>query len=201
MDSVKVVIAEDQGLVLGALAALVSLEEDFEVVGTASDGQSALEIVRRERPDLLLTDIEMPRLSGLELTAAVTQELDTRVIIVTLFARSGYLRRALDAGARGYILKDSPPEKLIDTLRTVHRGGKAIDPELAVQAWGEIDPLTTRERQVLVLAEQGLSSKLIARRLYISPGTVRNHISEAISKLGVSNRIEAVNVARERGLL
>ena len=125
MDTVKVVIAEDQGLVLGALAALVSFEEDFEVVGTANDGQSALEIVRKERPDLLLTDIEMPRLSGLELTAAVTQELDTRVIIVTLFARSGYLRRALDAGARGYILKDSPPEKLIDTLRTVHRGGKS----------------------------------------------------------------------------
>lgn len=201
MNSIKVVIAEDQNLVLEALAALISLEEDFEIVGTAVDGSTALEVVRKTSPDLLVTDIEMPSLGGLELTATVTQELATRVVIVTLFARPGYLRRAMDAGAKGYILKDSPPDKLISTLRAVHQGRVAIAPELAAKAWEQIDLLTKRERQVLILAEQGLPSKLIAARLHISPGTVRNHISEAIVKLGVTNRIEATKFAREQGLL
>ena len=201
MNSIKVVIAEDQNLVLEALAALISLEKDFEVVGTAVDGSTALEVVRKTCPDLLVTDIEMPSLGGLELTATVTQELATRVVIVTLFARPGYLRRAMDAGAKGYILKDSPPDKLISTLRAVHQGRVAIAPELAAKAWEQIDLLTKRERQILILAEQGLPSKLIAARLHISPGTVRNHISEAIVKLGVTNRIEATKLAREQGLL
>lgn len=201
MNSIKVVIAEDQNLVLEALSALISLEDDFEVVGTAIDGSTALEVVRKTRPDLLVTDIEMPALGGLELTSTVTQELGTRVVIVTLFARPGYLRRAMDAGAKGYILKDSPPDKLISTLRAVHQGRVAIAPELAAKAWEQIDLLTKRERQVLILAEQGLPSKLIAARLHISPGTVRNHISEAIVKLGVTNRIEATKFAREQGLL
>ena len=201
MNSIKVVIAEDQNLVLEALAALISLEEDFEIVGTAVDGSTALEVVRKTSPDLLVTDIEMPSLGGLELTATVTQELATRVVIVTLFARPGYLRRAMDAGAKGYILKDSPPDKLISTLRAVHQGRVAIAPELAAKAWEQIDLLTKRERQVLILAEQGLPSKLIAAKLHISPGTVRNHISEAIVKLGVTNRIEATKLAREQGLL
>lgn len=199
---IKVVIAEDQELVLGALSALIDLEEDFEVVGLATDGNSALSLVQKEQPDILLTDIEMPGLGGIELASTVSSRFkNTRIVIITAFARPGYLRRAQDAGARGYILKDSPPDRLISTLKRVHRGGKSIDPALAVDAWGESDPLTERERQVLVLAESGLPSKLIARKLSIAPGTVRNHISEAIAKLGVSNRIEAVNVARQRGLL
>lgn len=199
---IKVVIAEDQELVLGALSALIDLEDDFEVVGLATDGNSALNLVEREQPDILLTDIEMPGLGGIELASKVSSQYkNTRIVIITAFARPGYLRRAQDAGARGYILKDSPPDLLISTLKRVNRGGKSIDPALAVDAWGESDPLTERERQVLALAESGLPSKLIARKLSIAPGTVRNHISEAIAKLGVSNRIEAVNVARQRGLL
>jgi len=199
---IRVVVAEDQAMLLGALAALLDIENDIEVIARARDGEEALAVTRRERPDVLLTDIEMPKMTGLELAAAVRQEqLPTRVIILTTFARSGYLRRALDAGASGYLLKDSPAEQLANAIRRVHAGGRAIDPELAAEAWSEPDPLTDRERQVLRMAAEGKSGGEIATALNLSDGTVRNYLSEAISKLGAQNRIEAARIARERGWL
>ena len=199
---IRVVIAEDQKLVLGAVAALLTLEGDFEVVGQATDGRAALEIVRCHAPDILVTDIEMPTMTGIELAARVARlDVATRVVIVTTFARPGYLRRALEAGAAGYLLKDAPADQLAEGLRRVHRGGRAIDPELAVDAWGENDPLTDRERQVLRLAGEGRSSAEIGAVLALSDGTVRNYLSEAIGKLGVGNRIEAARLAREKGWL
>lgn len=174
----------------------------IEVVGRAPNGREALALVRSLRPDVLLTDVEMPEMSGLELAQAVRTEAPaTRVVILTTFARPGYLRRALDAGASGYLLKDAPAEKLADAIRSVHQGLRVVDPQLAQDAWGEADPLTDRERQVLRAAEEGLASADIAKRLNLSEGTVRNYLSESIAKLGVSNRIEAARLARQRGWL
>lgn len=199
---IRVVIAEDQAMVLGALAALLEIEGDIEVVGRAQDGEEALAICRDRRPDVLLTDIEMPRRTGLELAQALKQEkLPTRVIILTTFARGGYLRRALDAGASGYLLKDSPAEHLANAVRRVKVGGRVVDPDLAAEAWGEPDPLTDRERQVLRMAGEGQSSADIANTLHLSEGTVRNYLSEAISKLGAANRVEAARIARDKGWL
>lgn len=199
---IKVLIAEDQSMVLGALAALLEIEPDIQVVGLARDGKEALERVKSERPDVLLTDIEMPEMTGLEVAAAVARiGLPTRVVILTTFARSGYLRRALDTGAAGYLLKDSPSEALANAVRLVASGGRAIDPELAREAWTERDPLSDRERQVLRLAAEGLSGAAIAEKLFLSEGTVRNYLSNVISKLGAANRIEAARIAREKGWL
>jgi two-component system response regulator DesR len=204
--TITVVIAEDQGMVLGALAALLELENDIEVVGQAADGDQALKLVHDLAPDVLLTDIEMPGLTGLEVAAALRAERPApgskpRVIVLTTFARTGYLKRALDAGAAGYLLKEAPASQLADAIRTVAAGGRSIDPELAMEAWGEVDPLTDRERQVLRAAAQGDSTAAIAERLHLSDGTVRNYLSEAIGKLGAANRVEAARLARERGWL
>lgn len=196
---IRVVIAEDQAMVLGALAALLEIEGDIEVVGRAQNGEEALAICQREKPDVLLTDVEMPRMTGLELASAVRKT--TRVIILTTFARAGYLRRALEAGASGYLLKDSPAEQLANAVRRVAQGGRVVDPELAAEAWSEPDPLTDRERQVLRMAGEGQSSADIASTLNLSEGTVRNYLSEAINKLGAANRVEAARIAREKGWL
>ena len=199
---IRVVIAEDQKMVLGALAALLEIGGDIDVVGRAQDGESALTICRELKPDVLLTDIEMPRMTGLELAAAVKREaLGTRIIILTTFARGGYLRRALEVGASGYLLKDSPAEHLANAVRRVKAGGRVVDPELAAEAWSEPDPLTDRERQELRLAGEGQTSAEIAGELHLSDGTVRNYLSEAISKLGAGNRVEAARIAREKGWL
>ena len=199
---IRIVLAEDQAMVRGALVALLKLESDFEIVADAADGEIAWDLVKLHKPDLLVSDIEMPRLTGLELAQRVHENPgDTRVVIVTTFARAGYLRRALDAGVRGYLLKDSPSAQLADALRQVHRGNRVIDPQLAMAAWTEQDPLTDRERQVLRLAGEGSSSAEIAEQLSLSQGTVRNYLSEIISKLGVSNRIEAYRLARQQGWL
>lgn len=199
---IRVLLAEDQAMVGGALAALLGLESDIEVLGVAGNGTQAWQQVRALLPDLLVTDIEMPGMTGLDLAAQVRDAgLPTRVVIVTTFARSGYLRRALDAGVRGYLLKDAPSAQLAEALRQVARGGRAIAPELALEAWGEADPLNERERQVLRLAGEGASAGDIARQLHLSQGTVRNYLSEAIGKLGVSNRIEAHRLARQKGWL
>ena len=202
--SIRVLIAEDQGMVLGALAALLEMESDIEVVARAKDGREALSLAEKIDPDVVLTDIEMPSMTGLELAASLHERRNgvrPRVIILTTFARPGYLRRALDAGVSGYLLKDAPAEKLANAIRSVHQGLRAVDPQLAQDAWGENDPLTDRERQVLRASEEGLAGAEIAKRLNLSEGTVRNYLSEAVAKLGVSNRIEAARLARQRGWL
>jgi len=199
---IRLVLAEDQAMVRGALSALLRLEGDFDVVAEAGDGEAAWQAVQAQQPDLLVTDIEMPLLTGLELAQRVRDSApNTRVVVLTTFARAGYLRRALDAGVRGYLLKDAPSEQLAMALRQVHAGGRAIDPQLAVAAWGDEDPLTERERQVLRLAGEGVTSAEIAKQLNLSQGTVRNYLSEAIGKLGAANRIEAYRTARAKGLL
>ncbi len=199
---IRVLIAEDQAMVLGALAALLELEGDIEVVAQARDGAEGLEMVQQHRPDVLLTDIEMPGLTGLELALeAKRQQPELKVVILTTFARAGYLRRALEAGASGYLLKDAPARELAEAIRRVHAGGRAVDPELAAEAWSEADPLTDRERRCLRLAGQGYSSADIARELGLSDGTVRNYLSEAISKLGAKGRVEAARLARAKGWL
>ncbi|MCU0262462.1 MAG: response regulator transcription factor [Candidatus Nanopelagicales bacterium] len=200
--NVRIVLAEDQLMVLGALATLLDLEPDIDVVGTAPDGEEVLRLVTQLHPDVLLTDIEMPGLTGLDVAVEIQRRgLPTKVVILTTFARSGYLRRALDAGASGYLLKDAPAATLAQAVRTVQAGGRAIDPALASDAWGPPDPLTDRERQVLRLAGEGLSNPEIAERLFLSTGTVRNYLSEAMAKLGVSNRTAAARQARDRGWL
>jgi two-component system response regulator DesR len=199
---IRVVVAEDQVMVLGALSALLSIERDIEVVGKAVNGREALDLITTLTPDVLVTDIEMPEMSGLDLAGAIRSAgFPTRVVMLTTFARSGYLRRALDAGVSAYLLKDSPSDKLADAIRRVSAGGRVIDPQLAADAWSEADPLTDRERQVLRLASDGLSSADIATALTLSEGTVRNYLSEAISKLGAKNRVEAANLARVKGWL
>ena len=199
---IRVLLAEDQAMVRGALSALLSLESDIEVLGTAPDGEVAWREVQRLKPEVLVTDIEMPGLTGLELAQRVQRhELPIRVVILTTFARPGFLRRALDAGVCGYLLKDSPAEQLADAIRKVRHGGRAIDPQLAIDAWSEADPLNDRERQVLRLAGDGLSAGDIATLLNLSSGTVRNYLSEAIGKLNAGNRIEAFRLARQKGWL
>jgi two-component system response regulator DesR len=173
------------------------------VVGRAGNADKALELAAELKPDLVLTDIEMPGRSGLELAEALRAagKDSPKVVILTTFARPGYLRRALDAGVAGYVLKDAPAEKLADALRRVAAGLKVIDPQLALGAWEEADPLTERERNVLRLAGEGRSSAQIAQELHLSEGTVRNYLSEAIGKLGAANRVEAARKAREKGWL
>jgi two-component system response regulator DesR len=199
---IRVVLAEDQAMMRGALSALLSLEPDIQVLATVADGESALREAHSLRPDVLVTDIEMPGLSGLDVAQRVQRfDVPCKVVILTTFARAGYLRRALDAGVAGYLIKDAPAEQLAAALRTVMAGGRVIDPQLAVGAWTEPDPLNERERQVLRQAGEGASAAQTAATLGLSAGTVRNYLSEAIGKLGASNRVEAVRIARQKGWL
>ena len=200
---IRVLLAEDQTMLRGALAALLELEPDICVVAQAPNGREAIRLIREHTPDVLVTDIEMPEMTGLELAAALKQsESKTRVIILTTFARPGYLRRALDAGARGYLLKERPVTELAEAIRRVHQGLRAVDPALAAEAWSaDEDPLSDRERQILQRAGDGRSSSDIAAELHLSEGTVRNYLSEAIAKLGAANRVDAARIARTRGWL
>lgn len=199
---IKVMLVEDQAMVRGALSALLNLESDIEVIGQAEDGEAAWRMLSSLKPDVVVTDVEMPHLSGIELAQRIQRHaLPIAVVIVTTFARAGFLRRALDAGVRGYLLKDAPAAQLADALRNVHAGGRSIDPQLAMEVWSEPDPLTDRERQVLRMAGEGQSAAEIATALNLSQGTVRNYLSEAIGKLGVGNRIEAHRLARQKGWL
>uniref|UniRef100_Q029L0 Two component transcriptional regulator, LuxR family n=1 Tax=Solibacter usitatus (strain Ellin6076) TaxID=234267 RepID=Q029L0_SOLUE len=199
---IRVLIAEDQAMVRGALAALLTTEGDFEIAGDAPNGRAALDLAIKLLPDVLLTDIEMPELTGLELAAEIRRlHLPIKVVILTTFARAGYLRRALDAGVSGYLLKDAPASTLANAIRRIRAGARVIDPELAAEAWTEADPLTDRERQVLRHAGEGRSGAEIAGLLNLSEGTVRNYLSEAISKLGAANRTEAARIAHQRGWL
>ena len=203
MSAIRVVLAEDQAMILGALAALLETEPDLTVCARAGNGREALTAVADTRPDVLVTDIEMPEMTGLTLAAEVRERHpDTQVVILTTFARPGYLRRALEAGAKGYLLKDRPAAELAAAVRRVRRGERVIDPELAAAAWaGEPDPLSERERQILWRAGEGRSGAEIATELALSEGTVRNYLSEAISKLGAANRVEAARIARQKGWL
>lgn len=189
-------------MVLGAFSTLLEIEGDISVIGRAKNGSDALAAVLDKKPDIFLTDIEMPEMSGLEVAAELKRRKSaTKVIILTTFARAGYLRRALEAGVSGYLLKDMAAEKLADAVRRVQSGLRVIDPELAAEAWVEADPLTDRERQVLRYAGDGMASIDIASKLNLSEGTVRNYLSEAISKLGAANRVEAARIARAKGWL
>jgi two-component system, NarL family, response regulator DesR len=201
--TIRVVIAEDQAMVLGALAALLEMEQDIAVMACAANGREALNAVIKLKPDVLVTDIEMPVMTGLELAAELrANHPATKTVILTTFARPGYLRRALDAGARAYLLKDRPAAELAEAVRKVHRGLRVVDPALATEAWSaELDPLTERERQILQRAGDGRSSMEIAGELRLSEGTVRNYLSEAIAKLGASNRVDAARIARTKGWL
>lgn len=199
---IEIVIAEDQTMLRDALATLMSLEGDIRVAGAAATGREALDLVRHHRPAVLVTDIEMPGLTGLELAAQLKRDgADTRVLIVTTFDRPGYLRRALEAGVSGYLLKDTPSTELAAAVRRVAAGERVLAPGLAEQAWSEDDPLTDTERRLLRLAEAGMDSQAIAAAEGLARGTVRNYLHRAIGKLGAGNRIEAARLARERGWL
>ena len=199
---IRLLLAEDQALLLGALAALLDLEPDLEVVGRARNGDEARALFLEHAPDLLITDIEMPGATGLELAEWVrANQPQAGVLVLTTFARPGYLRRALEAGVRGYLLKETPAERLADAIRRIHRGERVIDPALALTAFDSKDPLTDRERQVLRLAGENLSNAEIGKRLHLAEGTVRNYLSEAIGKLNADNRIEAFRIARDQGWL
>lgn len=200
---IRIVIAEDQPMLREAVSTLLDFESDLDVIASVGDGASALDAVRIHKPAILITDIEMPEMSGIE--AAVTlraEKIPTYVIIVTTFDRAGYLKRALDAGVRGYLLKDAPITQIAEAIRSVANGGRAIARELAESVWDAApDPLNDRDRAILRLAEAGRSNQEIAEVLNLSPGTVRNYFSEAVQKLGARNRMEAGRIARQNGWL
>ncbi len=201
--TIRLLLADDQALVRGALAALLSLESDLEVAAEVDRGDLVVPTALEVRPDIAVLDIEMPGLDGIAATAALRQALPAcRVLVVTTFGRPGYLRRAMEAGASGFLVKDAPAEQLADAIRRVHAGLRVVDPALAAEtlATGE-SPLTGRERDVLVAARDGGTVADIARLLVLSDGTVRNYLSSAMGKTGARTRAEAVLVAERRGWL
>ncbi|CAM3861352.1 MULTISPECIES: response regulator transcription factor [Paenibacillus] len=196
---IRIVIAEDQRLLLGALASLLDLEPDMQVVGTAGTGKEAVELVRIHKPDICIMDIEMPLMNGLEAAEAI-KDSGCKIMILTTFARPGYFERALKAGANAYLLKDTPSEELATSIRSIMAGRRIYASELVDEAYGgEENPLTEREKEVLGLIADGKNTKEIASQLFITTGTVRNYISVILDKLGVSNRIEAITRFKEKG--
>jgi two-component system response regulator DesR len=200
---IRVLLAEDQAMVRGALAALLSLEADIEVVAEVDRGDAVVGAALGAHPDIALLDIEMPGIDGIEAAAQLRTALPScRVLILTTFGRPGYLRRAVESGAAGFVIKDAPAEQLAGAVRRVMAGERVIDPDLALAALGEGgNPLTAREREVLAASAHGASIAEIAHRLFLSEGTVRNYLSEAIQKLEAHNRVEAAHIAREKGWL
>lgn len=198
---IRLLIADDQALVRGALGALLDLEPDLAVVGMAADGAEAVRLAEDLRPDVCLMDIQMPGMDGVEATRRIREASPaTRVLVVTTFARPGYLRSALDSGASGFIVKDTPAEQLAEAVRRVHSGLRVLDPALAAEGlFDGANPLSERERQVLRLAADGRSAAAIAAEVFLSAGTVRNHLSAAIGKTGASNRAQAVRIALDKG--
>ncbi len=195
---IRIVIAEDQRMVLGALGSLLNLEDDMEVVGMVNNGQEAISLVKELKPDICMMDIEMPSKTGLE-AAEELKETDCKVIILTTFARTGYFQRALKAGVKGYLLKDSPSDELADSIRNVISGKRVYAPELMDDLYSDENPLTDRELEVLELVADGKNTKEIAEELRIKAGTVRNYISTILDKLEVKNRIEAITQSKEKG--
>ncbi len=200
---IRVLLAEDQGMMRGALALLLGLEPDIEVVAQVGDGTEVVPAALETRPDVALLDIEMPGRGGLEAAADLRERLPAcRVLILTTFGRPGYLRRAMDAGARGFLVKDGPVEDLADAIRRVLRGERVVDPALAAAALSAgPSPLTEREREILAIAGDGAAIADLAARLHLSESTVRNYLSSAIGKTGTRNRVEAAGVARQNGWL
>jgi len=199
--TIRLLIADDQALVRGALGALLDLEPDLDVIGMASEGADAVRLATELRPDVCLMDIQMPGMDGVEATRRIREaSAGTRVLVVTTFARPGYLRSALDAGASGFIVKDTPAEQLAEAVRRVHAGLRVLDPVLAADSLFEgANPLSDREQQVLRLAADGRSAAAIAAEVFLSAGTVRNHLSAAIGKTGAGNRAQAVRIALDKG--
>lgn len=197
---IRIVIAEDQGMLLGAMKSLLSMEDDMEVVGLAKNGEEAIELVNELQPDICIMDIEMPVKTGLDAAEALRGS-DCKIIILTTFARPGYFERARKAGVRGYLLKDSPIEELVNSIRIIMDGRRIYAPELVdfVYEDDSENPLTERESQVLELVAEGKTTKEIAAELFLSAGTVRNYISTILDKLGVGNRIEAIARFKEKG--
>lgn len=200
---IRLLLADDQDLVRGGLAALLSLEPDLEVVAEVGRGDQLVDAVREHRPDVALVDIEMPGVDGIEATRQVGHaRLECRCLIVTTFGRPGFLRRAMDAGAYGFVVKDTPAEQLAQMVRKVAQGQRVLDPALAADSLaGGLNPLTEREREVLKVAAEGGSIKSIAAAVHLSPGTVRNHLSSAIGKTEAENRYDAARIAHENGWL
>lgn len=199
---IRILLVEDQTLVLGALASLLDMEDDLEVCGQAANADEAMVLVRDREPDVLITDIEMPGSDGLSLAARLHGRMPAlKTMVLTTFSRPGYLKRAQEAGVRAYLLKDGRAEDLADAIRRVCRGERIIDPALAAEAWQANDPLTERERECLRLAGEGHANREIAHRVHLSEGTVRNYLSQAMTKLDADNRIEAFNRAKEQGFL
>jgi two-component system, NarL family, response regulator DesR len=197
---IRIVIAEDQRMLLGALGSILDLEEDIEVVGKASNGEEAMDLVKDLQPDICITDIEMPVKTGLDVAEEIKdQGIPCKVIILTTFARPGYFERARKADVRGYLLKDSPSEELANSIRIIMDGRRIYAPELIDMAFEEENPLTERECQVLQLVADGKNTKEIASQLYLTNGTVRNYISIILDKLEVSNRVEAIVRFKEKG--
>lgn len=205
MNKINILLAEDQTMLLNALATILDLEDNLHVVQSCANGKQAFDYIqsaKSERVDIVLTDIEMPDMTGLELAEKLFESnMPCKTIILMTFSRSGYLRRAMDSGVKGYLLKDSPSQDLIDAIQKVHQGGTAIAPELMVQSWMEKDPLSDKERHALRLAKEGLTTEDIAKKLFLSTGTVRNYLSLASSKLNAKNRIEAARIAHQNGWL
>lgn len=195
---IRIVIAEDQKLLLGALAALIDLEPDMQIVAKASNGEEAIALVHQHKPDVCIMDIEMPGKSGLD-AAEELNSFGCKIIILTTFARAGYFERAVKAGVHGYLLKDSPSEELASSIRSVMAGKRIYASELVDEAYGAENPLTERENEVLSLIAEGKNTKEIASELFLTTGTVRNYVSVILDKLGVSNRIEAIKQFTERG--
>ena len=197
----NILLAEDQAMVRGALAALLGMEAGFHIT-QAESGDQALQLLRQQTFDVLLSDIEMPGRSGLELAQWLQQQhTKTKIIIITTFGRAGYIRRAIDMGVSGFLLKDAPSAELIQAIYRVMEGKRVIDGELAMMALGEVDPLNDKERRALRLAAEGKSTADIATILCLSEGTVRNYLSEAIAKLNAANRVDAARIARQKGWL
>lgn len=197
---IRIIIAEDQRMLRGALGALLDLEDDIEVVGQAENGEEALKLIETLQPDISIMDIEMPVQSGLDVAETLRkQQSPCRVMILTTFARPGYFERAMKANVHGYLLKDSPSEDLAAAIRNVMNGKREISPELMFGLWQEQNPLTDREKEVLLLAKEGKTANEIAKTLYLSSGTVRNYISDVLTKLDAKNRIEAITIAEEKG--
>lgn len=196
---IRIVLAEDQSMLLGALGSLLDLEEDIEVVGKAKNGEEAIKLVKELKPDICVMDIEMPLKSGLDAAEEIKEHFSCKVIILTTFARTGYFDRARKAGVSGYLLKDSPSEELADSIRIIMEGRRIYAPELMDMAFNEENPLTEREKEVIQLMADGKNTKEISNQLYITPGTVRNYISVILDKLEVTNRIEAVSRFKEKG--